>query len=90
MSTVTAALQFHSPSSSKRIIHSLIQCMPIEKVVVLFDENQVDILWPKCEGMRASSLASGKALQKIIEETDTDFLLIITHSHTIHISPGTL
>jgi len=90
MSTVTAALQFHSPSSSKRIIHSLIQCMPIEKVVVLFDENQVDTLWPKCEGMRASSLASGKALQKIIEETDTDFLLIITHSHTIHIYPGTL
>ena len=64
--------------------------MPIEKVVVLFDEKKVDTLWPKCEGMRASSLASGKTLQKIIEETDTDFLLIITHAHTIHISPGTL
>ena len=90
MRTVTAALQFHSPSSSKRIIHSLIQSPSIEKVIVLFDEKKVDTLWPKCEGMRASSLATGKALQKIIEKTDADFLLIITHSHTIHIPPGTL
>jgi hypothetical protein len=90
MSTVTAALQFHSPSSSKRIIHSLIQSPSIEKVIVLFDEKEVDTLWPKCEGIRASSLATGTALQKIIEKTDTDFLLIITHSHTIHIPPGTL
>ena len=90
MRTVTAALQCHSPSSSKRIIHSLIQSPSIEKVIVLFDEKKVDTLWPKCEGMRASSLATGKALQKIIEKTDADFLLIITHSHTIHIPPGTL
>jgi len=40
--------------------------------------------------MEASSLTSGTALQKLIEKTDTEYLLIITHSHAIHIPPGTL
>jgi hypothetical protein len=89
MITMTAALQYHSQSSAKKIIHSLIQAPPIIKVVVLCDEK-VDLPWAKCEGIGASSLVSGKALEKIIEKCDTDFLLIITHSHAIHISPGAI
>jgi glycosyltransferase involved in cell wall biosynthesis len=89
MSKVTAALQFHSQSSTKRAIRSLIQSPSIEKVIVLYDEK-VDAPWSKCEWMGAPSLASGKALHKLIEKTNTDFLLIITHSHTIHLHPVAL
>jgi len=67
----------------------LTQSPSIEKVIVLYDEK-VRTPWPKCEGMGASSLTSGKALHKLIEKTNTDFLLIITQSHKIHIPPGTL
>lgn len=89
MSKVTAVLQFHSQSSTKSIIHSLTQSPSIEKVIVFYDEN-VHTPWPKCEGMGTSSLTSGKALHTLIEKTYTDFVLIITHSHKIHIPPGAL
>jgi glycosyltransferase involved in cell wall biosynthesis len=89
MNKLTAALQFHSQSSTKRIIQSLIQSPSIEKVIVFYDEK-VTTAWPKCEEMGASSLTSGTALHKLIEKTNTDYLLIITHAHTIHILPGTL
>jgi glycosyltransferase involved in cell wall biosynthesis len=89
MNKLTAALQFHSQSSTKKILQPLIQSPSIEKVIVLYDDT-FHAPWPKCEGMASSLLTSGKALHKLIEKTTTDFLLILTKPKDILIPPGTL
>lgn len=89
MGKVTAVLSFLSQSDLEGTIQPLIQSPLIEKVIVLH-EGIVKSPWPKCEGVSAESLTAGEILNNLIENSRTDFLLIINQAQKIQIPPGTL
>src|SRR5512136_1749564 len=85
MNKVTAVLPFSSQPGFNRVLQPLIQSSLIEKVIVL-NNHRFKPPWPKCEGMVAASVNSGKALNKLIKKIRSDFLLIITQAEEIHIT----
>lgn len=89
MNKLTVVLPFSSQPGFNRTLQPLIQSPLIEKVIVLHDST-FKPPWPKCEGMRATSINSGKVLNKLIKKIRSDFLLVITHAEKIQITQGIL
>ncbi|HVO67015.1 MAG TPA: glycosyltransferase family A protein [Syntrophales bacterium] len=89
MNKSTVVLPFSSQPGFDKALQPLIQSPFIEKVIVLGD-SAFKPSWPKCEGMRATSINSGKVLNKIVKKIKTDYLLIITHVEEIQITEGSL
>jgi hypothetical protein len=89
MNKATVVLTFSSQSGFERSLQPLIQSPLIEKVIILHDST-FKPPWPKCEGMRAASLNSGKVINKLVKKIGTDFLFILTHAEEIQITQDTL
>jgi len=89
MNKLTVVLPFSSQPGFDRALQPLIQFPFIEKVIVLSD-SAFKPPWPKCEGMRAASINSGKVLNKLVKKITTDFLLMITHAEEIQITQDAL
>ncbi|MBM4272718.1 MAG: hypothetical protein FJ139_11280, partial [Deltaproteobacteria bacterium] len=61
----------------------------IEKIV-LWGRERPSFIPPHCEYMQSPSLASGTALNTLIEMVKTDYMLMIDQPRQIHIPPRTI
>src|SRR5271157_1398860 len=89
MNKLTVAMPFSLQPGFDKTLRIFIQSPLIEKVIVLHN-SAFKAPWPKCKVMKASSLSSGKVLNKLTEKIRTDFLLIIVKPEDIQIPPATL
>jgi len=89
MSTLTIAMPLSLQSGFEKTLQVFIQSPLIEEVIVLH-KGAFKPPQPKCKFINAASLASGEALNKLIENMKTDFLMIITEPAEIEIPAATL
>jgi len=85
MTMITVALCRDVYGGADQTIELLVSSPLISKILVVHDGNPLPA-WPKCQGVRGDTLASGWILEAILKKAHTRYLLMITGETAIDIS----
>jgi len=86
---ITVALCRDAYGGADQTIKLLASSPLVTRILVVHDGNLLPV-WPKCEGIRGDTIASGWILEAILKKARTRYLLMITGKATIDFGPRTL
>ncbi|HTP14017.1 MAG TPA: glycosyltransferase family 2 protein, partial [Bacteroidota bacterium] len=89
MSAITVALPYSTNVRSEETLRQFADSPLVEKIFVVHS-GDFQIPLPKCEGIVGSGLTNGETLGRILSNTVTDSLLVVTSTHPIVLDRGAL
>ena len=89
MSLISVALPFSNQPHFERTLRQFAEAQLVRKIFVLH-AGQYQVAHPKCEGVMAASLTSGRTLNDLLSRISTEYLLFIPEVQEIQLGQAAL